>query len=1092
MLVCLTACLIVGSVAPVVGSPVTPGAPSAAGPESGLTGVDGTATGLAATDGADQTGENNTVTENFTDRDDLQRVDADWVSKEQYRLWGHYQFDDAYDRGILEPYSTGYGGEALEYRPAEGGWYFNVSDGDSVEASIDVWDDRFADRLGPQFEITVDYQGLESCRAMTSAGIWDNPDSQWTTYLHWVRINDGQYRISNDSGYWNGGGWSDGLTSVSGNAETVTLETVLGQDRYMIWGSFPTYGDGSDPSVPTFRPRDDDRQLDYIYFWFHGPDRYDGCQADTNSGYIDEVTTPYDLNGTIASTDINPTDSAVDTARLNATAQVPSNTNIDYYMTVDGGDHWEQVEPGAYHQFDQSGSDVRWKAVLERGRYNSNESPVLKNVSVTVDTPPRGEAGANRTTIVGESVTLDASNSTDDRGITAYEWDPDDDGTYERSGPTTTVAVETNGTRTVGLRVTDTAGHTATDTVSITAEENTPPRVDAGANTTAPVDESVTLDASNSTDPQGHDLSYEWAVVARPDGSTAQLSDAVTVSPSFTPDVPGTYRFELTVTDAYGLNATDTVTIVTDGDPVVETANHRTTTTGDPVTLDGRNSTDPEGGPLTYAWEIDEAPRAARPTLPTPANASTTFTPNVAGTYEVALTVTDPQGNTGTDTVAVTANAPPNASFESTPGSPTAEDPVRFDASSSVDPDGTVETYRWDFDGDGTVDATTEMPTVNHTYATGGRTRASLTVVDGDGLNDTTTTSVRVEPQGPPVLSNLVVTSPTNASAATVAEAGGTVTVEATVMFDRRLDRVPNTINRFRARLGETEATTTVRDLSVGSDRRNVTATLTVTAPDVRPGWHDLHVTLHADPACEPGEPCATVIRTVEDTATDAVAYRLDDRDNEAPTARLSFAPEEPTTGDWLVFNGFESSDPDGSIQSYEWRFDGAEAADAIWGVGSGWYTDHRFETPGNHTVNLTVTDDAGATDTVRRTISVAEGSADSTSVDISGVEMRIRNIAECGLTCREVTYVVENPTDTPVSNLTADITLTSGGQTIWENERPVGDVPAGESTTLTDEMTLTQAETATILDNDGTVTIEVELTSANQTRTISFDRDFS
>lgn len=55
-----------------------------------------------------------------------------------------------------------------------------------------------------------------------------------------------------------------------------------------------------------------------------------------------------------------------------------------------------------------------------------------------------------------------------------------------------------------------------------------------------------------------------------------------------------------------------------------------------------------------------------------------------------------------------------------------------LDASGSSDPDGGVVAYRWDFEGDGTVDATTSTPSTTHTYERG--VRRPRVVVDDDGL----------------------------------------------------------------------------------------------------------------------------------------------------------------------------------------------------------------------------------------------------------------------------------------------------------------------------------------------------------------------
>jgi thiol-disulfide isomerase/thioredoxin len=74
-------------------------------------------------------------------------------------------------------------------------------------------------------------------------------------------------------------------------------------------------------------------------------------------------------------------------------------------------------------------------------------------------------------------------------------------------------------------------------------------------------------------------------------------------------------------------------------------------------------------------------------------------------------------------------NRPPIASFDRTPFAGDAPLAVFFDASASVDPDGEVSAYTWDF-GDGSTDSGV---TVTHTYTRSGTYEVTLTVVDGRG-----------------------------------------------------------------------------------------------------------------------------------------------------------------------------------------------------------------------------------------------------------------------------------------------------------------------------------------------------------------------
>ncbi|WP_135854385.1 extracellular catalytic domain type 1 short-chain-length polyhydroxyalkanoate depolymerase [Halorussus salinus] len=89
---------------------------------------------------------------------------------------------------------------------------------------------------------------------------------------------------------------------------------------------------------------------------------------------------------------------------------------------------------------------------------------------------------------------------------------------------------------------------------------------------------------------------------------------------------------------------------------------------------------------------------------------------------------------------------------------------------------------------------------------------------------------------------------------------------------------------------------------------------------------------------------------------------------NAVPTADATASPTDPAVGATVSFDGSNSSDSDGSIASYEWEFgDGATATGAT--------ASHSYDSSGDYTATLTVTDDAGATDTASVTISVGGGS---------------------------------------------------------------------------------------------------------------------
>ncbi|MCA9170631.1 MAG: tandem-95 repeat protein, partial [Planctomycetales bacterium] len=74
--------------------------------------------------------------------------------------------------------------------------------------------------------------------------------------------------------------------------------------------------------------------------------------------------------------------------------------------------------------------------------------------------------------------------------------------------------------------------------------------------------QAVSLDASPSYDPEGAALTYAWAIVSAPAGSSAIIVDALHVTTSFVPDVAGTYQFALTVNDGLYTSEPHEVTIV--------------------------------------------------------------------------------------------------------------------------------------------------------------------------------------------------------------------------------------------------------------------------------------------------------------------------------------------------------------------------------------------------------------------------------------------------------------------------------------------------------------------------------------------------
>lgn len=95
-------------------------------------------------------------------------------------------------------------------------------------------------------------------------------------------------------------------------------------------------------------------------------------------------------------------------------------------------------------------------------------------------------------------------------------------------------------------------------------------------------------------------------------------------------------------------------------------------------------------------------------------------------------------------------NKAPRAAFTATPtSSSSAPLTVKFDASGSSDPESGALTYEWDFDGNGTFDAT--GVTAEHTYTSIAAYSARLRVTDAEGKFTLTSRTISVGNQAPAV-----------------------------------------------------------------------------------------------------------------------------------------------------------------------------------------------------------------------------------------------------------------------------------------------------------------------------------------------------
>ena len=180
---------------------------------------------------------------------------------------------------------------------------------------------------------------------------------------------------------------------------------------------------------------------------------------------------------------------------------------------------------------------------------------------------------------------------------------------------------------------------------------NAPPVANAGPNQSVSVGQLVTLNGTQSSDPEGAPLTNLWTIVSQPAGSNITLTSATTADPTFTPPVAGQYILRLVVDDGQLTSAPSTVVITAvsaNRAPIANAGGPYTGNVGLSVQFNGTGS-DSDGDPLTFSWNFGDGGTGSGP--------SSAHTYSAPGTYTVTLTVRDPSNATGVSQTTATISA---------------------------------------------------------------------------------------------------------------------------------------------------------------------------------------------------------------------------------------------------------------------------------------------------------------------------------------------------------------------------------------------------------------------------------------------------
>ena len=342
--------------------------------------------------------------------------------------------------------------------------------------------------------------------------------------------------------------------------------------------------------------------------------------------------------------------------------------------------------------------------IVNDGKVDSTASAVTITVA-TANSEPIANAGINQNVVVGASVTLDGTNSSDaNRDPLTFRW-------VMMSKPTGSTATLSSavsakpvfiadklGTYVISLIVNDgKVDSTAVSTTVTASTANAAPVANAGTNQNVTLG-TVTLDGSNSSDANYDPLTFSWTLLNKPTGSSAVLSSSTSAKPTFNADVAGIYVFSLIVNDGKVDSAAVTVSITAASANVAPVANaggNQNVVLG-AVTLDGSTSSDANGDSLTYKWTLLSKPTGSNASLANATSAKPAFIADVAGVYVASLIVNDGKLDStisSTTITAAAANVAPVANAGSIQS--VVLGTVTLDGSASTDANGDTLTYKW-------------------------------------------------------------------------------------------------------------------------------------------------------------------------------------------------------------------------------------------------------------------------------------------------------------------------------------------------------------------------------------------------------------
>lgn len=401
----------------------------------------------------------------------------------------------------------------------------------------------------------------------------------------------------------------------------------------------------------------------------------------------------------------------------------------------------------------------------------------------------------------------------------------------------------------------------------------------------------IVFDAKETVDRDGDVMQYYWDFG---DGATATGSRVV-----HRYEKQQTYDALLIVTDnsgQVGNGSFERFKVFVNQPPKAVAGADMVTAPGEAVFFDGSASSDADGTIQQYFWDFGDGKSAAGKTV--------TYRYALPGNFTAVLRVEDNADtpcNFDTATKKVWVNAKPIA-IAGPDQSGSVGQKLSFSAEKSMDQDGELTGYSWDF-GDG---ATAEGRFIDHAFSRPGRYTVRLTVTDNAGVSNS-----RQQDDLAALINDPPVAKATAPEKAAIAEK---INLDASASTDR-----------------DGQIVDYLWDFGDGTSARGAQAKHAFAAS----GRYRVVLTVRDNSA------------TTTDTARDTLRIFV----NQPPVAQAG--PDQTVTASVVEFDGSGSKDSDGELVRYDWTFSDG-------GKDNGVKTSHVFARPGTYKNQLTVTDNSG------------------------------------------------------------------------------------------------------------------------------------